>query len=301
MQKPNFFLMGSKSGTTSFWAYLKDHPNICMSKIKEPRYFCSEWSERYRNAKTLEEYFGFFECGSKEVLAIGEATSSYLFSSRAMEKIYEFNKNAKIIVMLRNPVEVVFQFHSMFAWHSMDDEPEFEKAWRLQESRKEGKNIPELCEDPEFLQYKKIGLIGTNLEKVLRIFPPEQVKMILFEDFVSNTREVYEDVLSFLGVPSDNRTEFPHMHETKRHKIHAVGKLLCAIPSSVSSGVKFLKKIFGVKKRLNLMPKIHKLNTGIISFDDLDEKFRLELIDEFREEIQKISRLTNRDLNHWLG
>ncbi len=156
MTQPNFFIVGApKSGTTALSDYLRDHPNIFFSEPKEPHYFAQDF-EKYRLTKTLEEYLSLFDESTPNHLAIGEGSVFYLFSSVALKKIYEFDPQAKIIVMLRNPVDLVYSFHSQQLFSADEDEQSFEKAWRLQGVRQQGKHIPRKNRNTNFLNYASI-------------------------------------------------------------------------------------------------------------------------------------------------
>ncbi|UCC88813.1 MAG: sulfotransferase, partial [Anaerolineales bacterium] len=99
--KPNFFIVGApRCATTALYRYLCDHPNIFMPRVKEPHFFAEDISVG-KPTKTLDWYMGLFEESSEEHLAVGEASVFYLYSSVAVRRIYEFNKEAKIIVILR--------------------------------------------------------------------------------------------------------------------------------------------------------------------------------------------------------
>ena len=108
MPIPNFFIVGApKCGTTALCEYLKYHPNVFMSTPKEPHYFAEDF-ERYRHVKTEDKYLALFgDCNDRHLM-IGEASVFYLRSTRAVSLIRDFNPDAKIIVMLRNPVDMVY-------------------------------------------------------------------------------------------------------------------------------------------------------------------------------------------------
>jgi len=307
MIKPNFFIVGApRCGTTAISVYLREHPNIFIPKDKEPHYFAEDFPKyggRYRVEKSPDNYLKLFEGCTSEHLAVGEVSVWYLYSSVAIKNIYEFSKNAKIIVMLRNPVDLVYSIHSKFAENLNEAEDEFETAWRLQSSRKRGLNIPETCMEPALLQYSEVGKLSNQLERVLKIFPSEQVKVILFDDFKKSNKAVYEDILSFLEVPSDGRHDFPKINESAVTRLRWLNyftrnPLWLSFCRYLTSN---LKKLFGLKQedKLGIMPKIHRLNTRKTSRKPLNPDLRAELVNEFREDIEKLSRIIDRDLSHW--
>lgn len=220
--KPNFFLAGApKCGTTSLYDYLVTHPQIFLPTVKEPHYFSTDFptygygwvrgTERWGQRLELSDYIGFFEEASPEQTVLGDCSVMYLYSEVAARNIFKFNPDAKFVLMLRNPVDVVHALHATFLKDCVEDEPDFEKAWRLQEARAAGRNLPpkRFCPEPALLQYGAIGRMGEQVERFLNVVPREQVRIYRFEDFIQVPGTVYRDVLSFVELPDDGRSEFP--------------------------------------------------------------------------------------------
>ncbi|MGL5943951.1 MAG: sulfotransferase domain-containing protein [Waterburya sp.] len=299
MVKPNFFIIGApKCGTTALSEYLRYHPNIYISEPKEPHYFTFDF-EQYRITKTLKEYLDLFNNSTAEHTAIGEASVFYLYSSVALKKIYEFDPGAKIIVMLRNPVDLVYSFHSQLIYSADESEKNFEKAWRLQNTRRQGKKIPRQCRETAFLQYAAMGKLGEQIERLFTIFPREQIEIIWFEDFVRSTKQVYDRVLGFLEVNSDNRTEFIRINENKSHKLNILGNFSEKPPSVLTNIALKARDSLGIE-RLNILDTIRFFNTKVASRKFLRDSFREELTAEFASDVKKLSQLLNKDLSHWL-
>ena len=299
MSKPNFFIAGApKCGTTALSEYLRDHPHVYISEPKEPHYFTFDF-EQYRVTKTWDEYANLFaQCTTKHT-AIGEGSVFYLFSAVALNKIREYDSEAKIIVMLRNPVDMIYSFHSQLVFTADESEKSFEKAWRLQKTREQGKQIPAQCREPAFLQYAQMGKLGEQVARLQTIFPAKQVKIILFEDFVESTKNVYDDVLDFLDVPSDNRTEFIRINENKSHKMGAVGNFTAKPPALLTNVALKARDILGIKE-LGILNTIRSFNTKVAAREPLSDELRAEMIEEFTSDIYQLAQLLNRDLSHWL-
>ncbi len=117
-----------------------------------------------------------------------------------MQRIYDYNRAAKIILMFRNPVDFLPSLHAdlMFAFY--EDRADFEEAWELQAERHAGRHIPGKCLAPRFLQYREAAMFGDQLERLLAVFPSSQVKCILYDDFIRDAGAVYRDVLGFVEV-----------------------------------------------------------------------------------------------------
>lgn len=305
MNMPNLFIFGApKCGTTALYEYLRTHPNIFLPRLKEPHFFADDFPN-YRDIDCRKTYLELFKDCRSHHKAIGEASVLYLCSSVAHKKIHKFNRKAKIIVMVRNPIDIFHSLHSQLLYTFYENEDNFEKAWHLQSDREKGLKIPVTCREPILLQYKKICMLGDQVKRLLCTFPQEQVKIILFEDFKHSTRAVYEDVLAFLELSSDHRSNFPRVNTSKEHRVKWLGRLLIRPPSQIQILRSSLKHEFavnytGVQKAIILFGKsLIRLNTKKTERKDMPVSFRRELEDIFREDINNLSKILKRDLSPW--
>jgi hypothetical protein len=298
--KPNFFIVGApKCGTTALYEYLRPHPSIYMPEVKEPHYFAKDLGT-YPRIKTLEEYERLFAGSTASHLRAGEASVYYLRSSVAIPNIHDFNPEAKLIAMFRNPVEMVYSLHSQLLYWSEEIEPDFERAWRLQDQRRRGLEIPPQSRGAFLLQYAEVGRFGSQAERVLSIFPRSQVKLILYDDFLASPERVYDEVIDFLAVPPDNRRSFPRVNENKRARMPWLRNFLRKPPPVLRSAVRSLKQAVGAEGVGAVHKKIVDLNTVKEPRPSLSRAFRAELAEHFRSEVTLLSRLLNRDLSHWV-
>ena len=125
---PNFFLAGApKCGTTSLSEYLRAHPNVFMCCPKEPFYFDDDLT-RIHAVGSFDDYLALFRNCGEEHLAVGEASTCYLFSRNAMKRIHAFNDEAKIIVMFRNPADFLPSLHAELLFNFNEDQEDFTEA-----------------------------------------------------------------------------------------------------------------------------------------------------------------------------
>jgi hypothetical protein len=297
--KPNFFIVGApKCGTTALSEYLRGHPNIFLSEPKEPHYF-SEDMDQHRYVKTLDDYLKLFQPATSDQIMVGEASVGYLFSSVAIKNIRKFNPEAKIIAMIRNPVDMILSHHRQLLFSHYENEPDFEKAWRLQAERRLGNCIPPDCRAPMFLQYAESGKLGLQIKRLMQIFPPEQIKIVVFDDMVSNTAKVYQEILNFLELPHDGRDTFGRINEAKQPRFIAVSKLIAKTkPFAVSLALK-IRALSGINV-LPLMKKATALNEVKIQKESISGDLRQELIRTYRDDVLLLSSLANRDLSAWI-
>tara|TARA_B100000315_G_C14582063_1_gene591016 strand:+ start:2519 stop:3430 length:912 start_codon:yes stop_codon:yes gene_type:complete len=297
--KPNFFIVGApRCGTTSLYNYLSSHPNIFMSFPKEPGFFSSDFS-RYQIVKTMPQYLSLFKKTKICHQAVGEASTRYLQSLVALKNIKQFNDKAKIIVMLRNPVDLVYSSYYQMRYRRNEDASTFKEAWNLQDLRKKGFNLPKRNHSEQFLQYSEVGKLGAQVKRLLGVFSHGQVKIIIFDDFISKTREIYEEVLDFLSIPRDDKITFKVFNQNRVYRRDFINRLTKDPPKKLSSGIVKFKKIAGLKT-LGIKKILNNLNAKHIKRQPLDEEFKKVLIKEFQSDVLILSDMINRDLSHWL-
>jgi len=204
--------------------------------------------------------------------------------------------------MFRNPLDFVVSLHQLNVNLMRDDEADVRKAWALQTDRKEGRFIPKRVRNVELLMYGELGLFGKYLEKVYAVFPRKQVKVVLLDDIVNDTRSVYEDVLAFLGLPSNGLTEFPRLNAGVRSR-HTLLSRMMHPPQPVLDLVMKFFSIFGFKfvQRLkSFQYRTDQLLSDKPSRRSIDPTFKAELIEHFKPDVIKLSKLIERDLSHWM-
>ena len=296
---PNFFLVGApKCGTTALYEYIRPHPQVFMPEVKEPHYFAKDLGT-YPRARTLDQYLELFQGRTDLHTRVGEASVYYLRSSVAIANIREFNPEAKLIAMFRNPVDMVYSLHSQLLYVSEETVPDFETAWRLQARRRQGLDLPRAIRSPLLVQYEEIGRFGTQAERMLSIFPASQVKIILYDDFAAAPGRVYDEVIQFLDLPHDHRTVFPRINENKRAKVAWLKHFFQKPPPVLRSAIRGLKRAVGAEELSALKTRLVQMNTVKERRAPMPPALRAELVETFREEVALLSRLLSRDLSHW--
>jgi len=299
-KQPNCFIIGApKCGTTALASYLNDHENIFVSDPKEPHYFATDLPG-YDACKSKKNYEQIFMKVNNKHKIICEASVFYLYSKNAIKNIYEYNKNAKIIIMLRNPVDMVYSLHAQLFYTADEDEKDFTKAWNLIEKRKKGINIPKYTRAKELLYYDEIAKYAEQLERVYKYFNHDNVKIIFFNDFKEDTKKVYEDVLNFLDLEQNNKSSFPIINENEVAKNNYLKTLIKKQPLGLKILNKGLKKIIKVKS-FGLVRFINKLNSKKEKRKALPNTLRQDIINTYKSDIHLLSKLTGRNLDKWLN
>ncbi|HHJ39825.1 MAG: hypothetical protein AXA67_06425 [Methylothermaceae bacteria B42] len=252
---PDFFIVGApRCGTTAMSHYLAHHPEICFSRPKEPHYF--SLLQKILPGLDLEKHylghcFNHYDPAQHQVL--GEGSVSYLYDTQAIEHILHLNPSAKFIIMVRNPVDMVYSYHARLVALLDETEEDFGKAWRLRHQRAQGKSIPKTCRDPFLLQYEEVGKTGKYLQQLFHIAGRDRCLVIVFDDFVSNPRESYLKILDFIQIKDDGRTEFYPVESNKYARSKLLQRILKRPPVRVAS---FVANLEYQKKRKKLKKKI---------------------------------------------
>ena len=202
---PQFLLVGAaRSGTTAIHSYLRQCPDIFMPRAKEPNFFAFEdqvltckgpGAEYINNSTTrMEDYLRLFDAAPQGALR-GEASPLYLFSDRAAQRIRHHVPECRLIVVLRNPVEQAWS-HFMYATkQSIETEPDFVRALRLEEERLAAGWQP-------LFGYSRFPAYADQMERFLAEFPREQILVRLYEDLEQDPGRLMADMFQFIGVTS---------------------------------------------------------------------------------------------------
>jgi hypothetical protein len=296
---PNFLLIGAaKSGTTSLYHYLRQHPHIYMSPVKEPKFFCFEGDrpnfqgpgdEEEINRKcvtTIEAYRALFREVADET-AVGEASSMYLYYSKAPERIRHHIPGVRLIAVLRNPVERAYSSYLHCVRDRGEPLGDFAEALREEENRINKGWGP-------LWHYKTAGFYADQLRRYFDTFERGQIRIYLYEDLKTDAADVLEDIFGFLGVDDSYTPDI-----SLRHNVSGVPKspVLHALLNKPNPIKTFLKPLIpaGPRKMLN-----HKITDRNLLRPRLSPTVRRELAEAYSEDIERVQDLIQRDLSKWL-
>lgn len=301
MRRPNFFIVGApKCGTTSMYHYLMMHPDIFMPPIdKEPKFFGSDlpFQKNWFQNK-ISNYIKIFSEAKKEKM-IGEASTTYFFSQNAAKEIKEFEPNAKIIIMLRNPVDMMCSLYSQLVFMGLEEETSFTEALKKEPVRKK-KSLQEKIQ--KVLLYKNIASYYKHVKRFYQLFGNKNIHIIKFEDFVKNTPVVYRKTLEFLEVDPNFKVNFGKINSkrvTNPNKIHRSQKIqnfLYQPPKFVST---FYKKFIPKKIRYFVFTLVLRINTNYQPRTKISDRTRKKLTAELAPNIRSLSKLTKLHLSNW--
>jgi len=312
---PNFFLVGApKAGTTSLYSYLDQHPQIFMSPLKEPHYLADEIrlsnfsDESRRRAEPrladlraylngpmttkfsagfitqVSDYLRLFQNATTEDV-LGEASVCYLWSPTAPGNIARACPQAKILMLLRNPVDRAYSQYLQVLASSRKPQSfrEYVEAAMNSHSTLMGPLYP-------FLHF---GRYCEQVKRYLKQFPRQQVQICFYEDYQSDAAGMLRDIFQFLGVDHsfapDISQRYMQVSIPRSHRFYRLVRPVTQWAPVKQMNTPVLRRSL---KRLAFRSR------KSLAMDPPDRAF---LVDFYREDILNLSQLLNRDLNAWLA
>lgn len=296
--RPDCFIVGApRCGTTALYTYLRQHPQVFMPDWKEPHHFAPELDSE-TSIRSREEYLRLFG-GARPGQRVGEASVFYLVSEAAPRLIRDFNPDARIIVMLRDPIDVMYSNHRKNITLSVEDVEDFEAALRLEPERLAGRRLPRGLESDRFkLYYRRNVRFAEQLGRYFAEFGRDQVHVVLYDDFCKASRDEYLRACDFLGVERYDRVDFAVVNENVELRSHALTRLLRRPPGWLLSLAR--AAVPSQPFRRALMARIDRFNSVRRRRRPISPAFRRRLVEELRPEVERLAALLDRDLSGWL-
>lgn len=279
---PTFIVAGAaKSGTTAMHEILSAHPNVCMSWMKGPTFFTRQ-AHRSSYHKGLKWYKNLFQaCGSFK--AIGEVSPFYMTCEDTPGLIFSTLPDVQLLFVLRDPVERINSYYR-YTLHRGFKLPSLEEM------------ITE--RHPELIQAIHVSSYQIHLSRFLEVFSEEQVKVFIYEDWLSNpqtfVRDIYESIDVDPGfVPPNLGIRYNLSQQARIPKFqHAFNNL----------GERIIKMdlppdIFNLLKKIR--QKIWQLNSKAMNFPPMEPELRRELEVNFSDTIDFLEEYLGRSLQTW--
>ena len=270
-RRPDFVVIGAeKSGTTSLYRYLADHPGIFMPPVKELNHLIDHPERRsmfqgpdvtFKIAvRSREEYWRVF-ADAPEGATVGELTHIYLYAPESPARIAEALGQPKLVAILRNPIDRAYAQYVFHRELGLEAEATFERSLEVEDGRVRA------GWDPVY-HYRRRGMYGEQLARYYERFDPASIRVYKFEEFFAEPAASMRSLYAFLGVdpefvPGLDRVWVPG--EDPRNPV-LVGR-----PA-----------------------------TGLPSRKPVDPSTRRMLADVFREDVLQLETLTGLSLRDWL-
>ena len=264
-----------------------------MPDVKEPHYFGADLSFKRRlRVETEDDYLKLFDSANGEP-RLGEASPWYLYSETAPLEIKRFCASAKIIIQLRNPVDMIYSLHSLLFSEGKETISDFTAALKAESERRRGQRIPKGIDFTQEVHYRRMGSHATHVERYLEVFGAENVHFVILDDIKSEPAKAYQGVLKFLEIDDSFVPDFSVVNENTQPRI----RLISAPPYLV---LKIAKIVLpkGVRRRMRQV--INRFNLVHGKRPAMDRALRRRLQRDFSPDIRRLGALIDRDLEPWI-
>lgn len=300
---PSFLIIGAgKSGTTSLDNYLKQHPQLFLSPVKEPNFFAYEKIDlntldkdalqHYHNSVTdLASYHQLFK-DAKDGQLLGETSNTYLVIEDSVKSIKNHIPNARLIAILRQPTDRLYSRYLHLA----------------REDRLPTENFEDVLDKSSLWWVRndlvKEGWYYKNLSRYFDEFPRENIRVYLDEDLKKEPQKVLSDIFSFLGVEDYSDIDFSVTFNKSGFIKNKAYDNMVGHNSILKKGLKSIipKSIYAKFKKVMWLQKgVNNLRDYNLVQPKLDKELRNRINNEvYRDDILKLQDLIGRDLGHWL-
>ena len=286
--KVDFFIVGApKAGTTSLYHYLNEHPQVVMSSQKEPDYFSDnaihEQGMYYgkNRVNTLDKYESLF--AQKESVVYGEGSVSYLFYDNVAEDIKKYNPNAKIIIMLRNPIERAFSHYLMdYRLGLVSDS--FENIITKKSKHKNAHLF--------YQQYIEVSKYATQIQRYLDFFEKDSILFIDYDDFKKNVSETVDLTYNFLNISAEFSADINTKYNTFTMPKNKVIRFIYSFV--------FLRKILTFLFPIYFVRNIRGFLFKVDEKPELLKETRSLLRKIFNDDIRKMEEVLGNDYSKWI-
>lgn len=293
-RKPSFFIVGApKCGTTAMNAYLREHPEIFVPEQKEIHQFGTDL--KFTHDRDEAAYHSIFQPWQDEKVG-GEASVWYLYSKVAAREIHEFNPDAKIIIMVRNPTDMVHAQHSQAIYVGRETIANFEAALEAEAGRRDGSLSTHPLSPTEIFFYSQIARYTDQIKRFENEFGRENLHIIVFDDLKTDIQKVYAETLNFLGVDDRFQADLSPKNKNRRYKNKALHYLVNNPAPWFKTAVKSLVPRSVLR---NTKTRLQKINTSRAPRDPMKPETRDLLNQQYADEVQQLGDYLSRDLSHW--
>lgn len=308
-----------RTGTTSLAYYLRNHPSVCFSKLKEPHFFSQRDlngldDSALRDVVTTDYLDRFFpNRNEQENSMLIEGSVTYLYAPDRMQPILRLWPEAKFIVGLRNPIEMIPSLHQRLLVLGDETVRDFERAWRLVDARKAGRHVPASCIEPQWLQYDQLGRLGSYVESFISVVGRDRCFFVIHDELRANPAKVFSELVEFLSLPPHDLTDIKPRRTGRGFKVGWIQRFLMRPPvitRKVLAGPAYRRRFENLDRLRKERPTLKMLERArkqILRWNETDAprpSLSPSLHDEFRAlfamDVAKLEQIVDRDLGHWL-
>jgi hypothetical protein len=283
---PNFIVVGAnRAGTTAMYHFLSQHPDVYMSRLKEPSFFAlygrrsapGPWDDVM--VESLEAYQALF-AGAADHRAIGEVSTAYLQHPAVPARIKSHLPGVRVLAILRNPVDRAFSNYVQYRALNLERSRSFQGALG---------RPPEWRQEPGHFgrRYIRLGYYARAVQRYYETFGRERVRIYLYEDWATRPREILRDIFRFLEVDDSFVPDVSRRHNES------------IVPRSRTLAAR-LDRRWPLEGNLNPPAMARRLRAWNRRPMRLEPADRRALVEVYREDVLELQHLLGRDLSAWL-
>ena len=301
---PNVFILGAaKSATTTLAGLLGNVAETCLSAEKEPWFFECEFERGLEYCR--RQYFSHWQ-GERVIF---EARHRNLYLPWVPARIHQVNPNAKLIVVVRNPIDRAYSHWWYWCNHGRERDSfsvairkDYERicAGKVMQTEEERRQYYAAMEVSRRINSDGYGIYRTYLDsgyyleqmqRYLELFPRENMHVILFDDVIRNQQQTLSELLDFIGVPPETVAVAANTHGEKKEPL-------------TSSWIRALSNRQTTRRLLPYVPQAARQMLRIVrektaSWPEMDSDTRSWLREHYRPHVDALQKFVGRDLSHW--
>jgi hypothetical protein len=313
------FIVGApRGGTTTKWRMLAGHRQVAVPFVKEPHFFSQHdlrgLGDDELRQRVEQEYLGHFFAERSRGQNVGvDGSVSYLYTPEQLAPIVRLWPSARFIIAVRDPLTLLPSLHKRLLFIGDEDLARFEDAWAAVPDRAEGRQIPKRCIEPRWLRYDEAGRFGTYVERLFNAVGRERCMVSVFDDLERDPAGHSRRILEFVGL-EPVKVQVQVARESKQVRYPWLQRLLKRPPRALHpylANIQLRRRLAkaardeavatsGTGKLLALRKRLLRWN----ELDDAKEPIPIHIQHEIRRhlkgEVERLARLINRDLSHWL-
>jgi hypothetical protein len=308
-----------RTGTTSLSKFLRSHPQVCFSKVKEPHFF-SQWDltgspEPELRQAVADEYLDryFPHCDGDDALLM-EGSVTYLYAPDQMRPILRLWPDARFIIGLRDPMEMIPSLHRRLLYLGDETVEDFERAWALVEDRSRGQRVPRSCIEPRWLRYDEVGRLGQYVDRFISVVGRERCFFAVYDDVRRDPAALYRQVQQFLGLPLHEPADLAPRRASRGYRFGWLQRMLMRPPlvtRKLMAGTHYRRRVEAIDKLRNgdslTMKAVERARARLLRWNEADRPpaplsvaLRSEIRSKYSDDVARLGRIIDRDLSHWL-
>jgi hypothetical protein len=294
---PDFLVIGAaRAGTTALHSYLRQHPRVFMPALKEPNFFAFEGArlavkgpgaDFINNSVTrTADYRALFAPAAPDQVC-GEASPLYLWSPDAPAAIRRHVPHARLVAILRNPVEQAYSHFLYATKYTIEPVADFTEALSLEEERLAAGWQP-------LFGYSRFPRYGEQLARYFDLFPPDQILVRTYEEFLADPARLVAEIFAHIGVdPSFCPDMSEKLNAGGRPKNQALQDFLMK-PNPITRAIGY---VVPQEARLKIRDRLARLN--LRTDERMPAAARRILVERLDGDIRALERLLGRDFSAW--